>query len=141
MSRMRLALFLFLTVHCIAADPQPYLKSAPMPFYPPLCRQARISGTVTLNFTVDENGATSEVEATGGHQLLRDTAAENVKNWKYGWTSPCSCRVKKEVVFVYSFGGWLDDDGPSSIVKWFGKAPVTRVEVQAGMIFVQPWMN
>ena len=85
-----------------------------------------------MHFTVNDKGDTTDVEASGGHQLLRDAAIESVQNWKFAWASPCACRVKREVLFVYSFGDWLNEDGPSSAVKWFGKAPVKRVEIQAG---------
>jgi outer membrane biosynthesis protein TonB len=70
MSRIFLFLFVLLSVSAFGVDPEPYLKSSPMPFYPPLCRSARISGTVTLHFTVNERGDTSDIEAVGGHQLL-----------------------------------------------------------------------
>jgi TonB family protein len=138
LSRVTILFLLLASTVSFAADPEPYLKSASMPFYPPLCRSARISGIVTLHFTVNENGDTSYVEAVSGHQLLRDAAIQNVQSWKFAWPHPCDCHVKREVVFVYSIGDWLDDDGPNSIVKWFGKGPVQRVEVQAGSISVQP---
>jgi TonB family protein len=133
-----LMVFLLLGASALGVDPEPYLKSAPMPFYPPLGRQARISGTVTLHFTVNEKGDTTDVEATGGHQLLRDAAIQSVQNWKYAWASPCECPVKRQVVFVYSFGDWLNGDGPASAVKWFGKAPVKRLEIQAGADLINP---
>jgi hypothetical protein len=41
-----------------------------MPFYPPLCRQARIQGQVILHFTVNERGDTSDVEAVTGHPFV-----------------------------------------------------------------------
>lgn len=127
-----LMVFLLLGASALGVDREPYFKSAPMPFYPRLGRQARISGTVTLHFTVTEKGDTTDVEATGAHQLLRDSAIQNVENWKYGWASPCECRGKRQVVFVYSFGDWLNGNGPDSVVKWFGKNAVIRVEIQAG---------
>ena len=138
MRQISIVFLLLLSTISFGADPEPYLKSAPMPFYPPLCRQARISGSVTLRFMVNEQGDTSDVEATTGHQLLRQAAIESVQAWKFGWSRPCNCRVKKEVVFVYSLGDWLADDGPTSLVKWFGKAPVTKVEIQAGATLWQP---
>ena len=51
------ALFTVLVLSAIAlgTDPEPYLKSAPMPFYPSLSRQARIQGTVSLRFAVNES--------------------------------------------------------------------------------------
>jgi len=72
-----------------------YLKSAPMPFYSPLARQARISGTIHLLFTVDGQGNTSAVEASTANELLRRTAIENVQNWKFGWPHPCDCRSRE----------------------------------------------
>jgi len=140
-----LILVLLLTTSALAADPEPYLKSAPVPFYPPIARQARIAGKVTLNFVINQDGETSEVEATAetearnGMELLRRAAIANVQDWRFGWTRPCNCRVKKKVVFVYSVSGdWIAEDGPDVVVKWFGKAPVTRVEIQVGGTLVQP---
>jgi outer membrane biosynthesis protein TonB len=57
-----LIVVLLLTLPALAADAEPYLKSAPMPFYPPLPLQARIEGKVSLRFAIDEQGRTSEVE-------------------------------------------------------------------------------
>jgi TonB family protein len=138
MKRIYTLAILFFSINALAADPKPYLKSAPIPLYPPLCRAARISGTVTLHFEIDEQGDVSHVNAVGGPQLLRAAATQNVQGWKFAWPSRCDCRVKSEVVFVYSFGDWLVDDGPSSVVKWFDKSPVRRVEIQTGSTLVQP---
>jgi TonB family protein len=110
-----------------------------MPFYPPLARTARIEGKVSLHFIVDGDGNVSEVEASSGNELLRRAAIENVQNWKFGWQNPCACRVKKEVDFAYSLAGnWVEGDGPYVVVKWYGHAPVTRVEIQVGSPLVQP---
>jgi TonB family protein len=129
MSRMSTVLFLLLSASSFAADPEPYLKLAPMPFYPALARAVRIEGKVSLRFTVDEQGETSEVEATSGHIMLRQAAIDNVKNWKFGWPQPCTCRVHREAVFLYKLSGKQETpDSPTTIVKWFGK---TRVEVVA----------
>ncbi len=139
---MKVALALFvgilLSLPALGAGPEPYLKSAPMPFYPPLCRQARIQGTVTLRFVINEQGDTSNVEAVAGHPMLRKAAIQNVQNWKFAWAHPCDCQVKREVVFVYDLSGnWVYEDGPTDVVKWFGKAPVTRIEIQVGSPLVQ----
>jgi TonB family protein len=129
---------LLLNLSAAGADPEPFLKSAPVPFYPPLCRQARIQGQVILHFTVNEKGDTSDVEAVTGHPMLQRAAIEEVQTWKYGWDRPCACKVKRKVVFVYTFGDWMDDDEPSSVVRWFGRGPVFRVEIQAGLMSAQP---
>jgi TonB family protein len=127
-----LIVVLWLAVSAIAVDPEPYLKSAQMPFYPPVARQARIEGRVSLHFTVNDQGDTSEVEALTGHELLRRAAIESVQTWKFGWPRPCACRAKREAVLVYKLSGELETaDRPSVVVKWFGKTGVIRVDIKA----------
>jgi TonB family protein len=134
-----LIVFLLLSTTSFGADPEPYLKSASMPFYPSLARQARIEGTVTLRFVVNEQGDTSEVEAVTGHQLLRQAAIESVQGWKLAWPQTCACRVKREAVFVYKISGELESpDRPSVTVKWFGKTSVIRVEIEGDAVLWQP---
>jgi len=134
-----LIVVLLLSATALRADPEPYLKSAPMPFYPRLARQARIEGKVSLRFSVNERGDTSEVEAVTGHQLLRQAAIESVQGWKFGWPHPCACRVEKEAIFVYKFSGELESpDRPDATVKWFGKTSVIRVEIEGDVIQWQP---
>jgi TonB family protein len=136
--RLVLIVALLLNLPAFGVDPRPYLKSAPMPFYPPVARQARIEGKVSLHFTVDEHGDTSEVEASTGHELLRRAAIENVQNWKFGWPNPCACRVKREAVFVYSFSGELEtEESPTATIKWFGKSTPIRIEIKAGEFRVE----
>ena len=60
MKRMPMSLLLLFSVSLFAADTEPHFKSAAMPFYPPLARQARIEGKVFLRFTVDEKGETTD---------------------------------------------------------------------------------
>jgi TonB family protein len=91
---------LLMSVSAFAADPVPFLKSAPMPFYPPLARQARIEGKVLLRVTINQAGETS-AEALSGHILLRNAAVESVREWKFGWPNSCACTVNREVTFVY----------------------------------------
>lgn len=52
------------------------------PIYPPLGRMARISGDVLVQFTTDGQAVIS-AEAETGHELLRSSAVENVKTWKF----------------------------------------------------------
>jgi TonB family protein len=133
-----LTAFLLLSLAGFGATPEPYLRSAPMPFYPQLCRRARIQGEVIVHFTINGQGDSTDVTASNGHQLLREAAIHEVQSWKFGWVHPCDCRVKRQVVLVYKISGdWVDDNGPTTVVKWFGKAPVTKVEIQAGGVSVQ----
>jgi len=136
---LRIALFavLFLSIGSLAANPEPYLQSAPMPFYPPLCRQARIQGQVIVNYSINEDGDTYDVEAVDGPKMLQQATVDEVRRWKFAWRPACKCHVKRHITFVYSFGDWVDENGPNSIVKWFGIGPVERVEVQGELTSVQ----
>jgi TonB family protein len=130
---------LLLSATTLGADPEPYLKSAPMPFYSPLARQARIQGKVSLHFVVNEQGDTSDVEAVSGNQMLRQAAIESVQGWKFGWPHPCTCRVKREAIFVYKLSREPESpDRPNVTVRWFGKTGVIRVEIEGDPIHWQP---
>jgi hypothetical protein len=135
MRRISIPLLLLLSISSFAADPEPYLKSAPMPFYSPLARQARIAGTIHLRFAVDGLGNTSDIEASPANELLRRIAIENVQNWKFAWPQPCDCRSQREAVFVYKFSGQMESpERPNVTVRWFGKTKVIRVEIEGDLI-------
>jgi periplasmic protein TonB len=56
---------------------------APKPAYPPLAKQARISGVVRLNATIGKDGTILNLTAASGHPLLVPAALEAVKRWRY----------------------------------------------------------
>ena len=53
------------------------------PVYPPLAKQARISGTVELSAVIGKDGRVGELHAVKGHPLLVQAALDAVKNWVY----------------------------------------------------------
>jgi len=53
------------------------------PVYPPLARQARIQGTVTLRVIINKLGDVRDVQLLNGHPMLAPAAIEAVKQWKY----------------------------------------------------------
>jgi TonB family protein len=55
----------------------------PKPAYPPLAKQARISGVVRLDVTIARDGTVSKVEVASGHPLLVPAALEAVRLWTY----------------------------------------------------------
>jgi TonB-like protein len=57
------------------------------PIYPPLARQARIQGEVSVKVTTDGESAREAVAQTG-HPLLRKAAEDNVKTWKFASRTP-----------------------------------------------------
>lgn len=54
-----------------------------IPQYPPLARQARISGTVHLVGIIGKNGTIENLEVVSGHPLLVRAAVDAVKQWLY----------------------------------------------------------
>ena len=131
-------LVLLFAVNAFGAEPAAYLKSAPIPFYPALARQARVTGTVTLDFAITEQGDTSEIkavvesEAVNAKELLRQAAMENLQNWKFAWPNPCNCQSKRRVIFSYQLSSEMaSPERPSVTVRWFGKTDVIRVEIEA----------
>ncbi|MFZ0320314.1 MAG: energy transducer TonB [Candidatus Sulfotelmatobacter sp.] len=53
------------------------------PNYPPLARQARISGTVVLRAVIGKDGSIENLQLVSGHPMLAPAAIEAVKQWKY----------------------------------------------------------
>jgi TonB family protein len=53
------------------------------PAYPPLAKQARISGTVHLSLTIAPDGTPQKIEVIGGHPLLVPAAIEAVRQWRW----------------------------------------------------------
>jgi TonB family protein len=93
-----------------AQTDEPELLSASIPFYPPLARQARIYGEVTVRFTLPANsGEPVNVEAASGHAILKPSAVENVKTWRFRNTYAVERRY--ETTFRYS----LSTSGPRHV--------------------------
>jgi protein TonB len=59
------------------------LVSGPKPSYPPLAKQARISGTVELSAVIGKDGRVQDLKVVRGHPLLVQAALDAVKNWVY----------------------------------------------------------
>lgn len=62
---------------------QALLVRSPKPVYPPLAKQARISGTVKLSAIISKDGTIQHLEVISGHPLLVPAALEAVKQWVY----------------------------------------------------------
>jgi len=59
------------------------LIAQPKPVYPPLAKQARISGTVRFTAIIGRDGTIQNLTLLGGHPLLVQSATEAVKRWRY----------------------------------------------------------
>jgi protein TonB len=54
-----------------------------VPAYPPLAKQARISGTVRFSVLIGKDGNILELQLISGHPLLVAPAMDAVKQWQY----------------------------------------------------------
>ncbi len=57
-----------------------------LPLYPTLARAGYISGTVTVEITVDDRGYVSATKLIAGHPLLREAVITAIKNWRFNPT-------------------------------------------------------
>jgi protein TonB len=62
---------------------QAKLISQPRPVYPPLAKQARISGVVHLAAVISKDGQVINLQVISGHPLLIPSALEAVQQWIY----------------------------------------------------------
>lgn len=77
--------------------------SKPVPAYPLLARQARISGVVTVEILVDEQGRVVSAQATSGHPLLREAARAAALQARFSPTLLTGQPVKVSGVITYNF--------------------------------------
>ena len=61
----------------------PRLLAKVSPVYPPLARQTRVQGIVSIDAVIDTEGNVVEMNVVSGHPLLISAALDAVKNWKY----------------------------------------------------------
>ena len=76
------------------------------PSYPPLAKAARISGSVVVEVTVDEEGKVISARAISGHPLLKDSAVAAARGWAFQPTKLDGTPVK--VIGTITFNYNLD---------------------------------
>jgi len=62
---------------------QAKLVRQPRPEYPPLAKQARISGVVSLQVLIGTDGTVKNIGVISGHPLLIPAALDAVRQWQY----------------------------------------------------------
>lgn len=84
----------------------PVVKSAAMPLYPVLARQARVEGTVQVKVTTDGTSI-ANITALGANKILLEAAEQNVRTWTLYEHTPQTFTVtfvyKLEAPEVYGF--------------------------------------
>jgi periplasmic protein TonB len=73
------------------------------PEYPYLARIARVSGSVIMEATIDEEGNVAEIKVISGHILLNDAAVEAVKHWKYSPTVLSGEPIRVQAAIMVNF--------------------------------------
>ena len=53
------------------------------PAYPPIAKAAHVSGTVVLNATISKDGTIKDLHVVNGPAMLRQAAADAVRDWRY----------------------------------------------------------
>jgi TonB family protein len=84
----------------------PFFANLYPPVYPPLARQARISGDLVLRVGVRPDGSVASAEVTSGHPMLKQAALESARK------STFVCQECKEsatyYLITYTFGLRID---------------------------------
>jgi protein TonB len=77
------------------------------PVYPPIAKTARVAGTVVLEATISKNGMVEGLRVVSGPEMLRQSAVDAVRTWRY---KPYKLNnepveVETTVNVVFSLGG------------------------------------
>jgi TonB family protein len=78
------------------------------PVYPPAAKEERVSGSVVVEVTIDEEGKVFAARAITGHALLKDAAVEAARGWTFTPTQLSGVPIK--VIGTITFNFTLDPD-------------------------------
>jgi TonB family protein len=77
--------------------------SLPKPAYPPAARAVNVSGAVSVQVVIDEEGSVISAVAVSGHPLLRAAAEQAAREAKFSPTFLSGAAVKVSGVVTYVF--------------------------------------
>ena len=80
------------------------------PVYPALARTARVSGSVVVEVTVDEEGNVISARAISGHPLLKDAAVNAARGWQFTQTQLSGVPVKVIGTITFNFNLYTKED-------------------------------
>ena len=81
--------------------------SLPKPPYPPAARAVGVSGAVSVQVLINENGDVVSASAVSGHPLLRAAAVEAARGARFSPTKLMGDPVKVSGIITYNFVGPL----------------------------------
>jgi TonB family protein len=93
---------------------KPLQVSGDRPVYPPLAAQARIEGSVRLEFVVATDGSTKDISVLSGHPLLVGSALDSVRTWRFKQTIVNGVPVDVETSANVNF--FLPGNSPAKFV-------------------------
>jgi len=73
------------------------------PDYPPLAKAARVSGSVVVEVTIDEEGKVFAARAISGHPLLKDAAVGAAREWTFSQTMLTGVPVRVIGTITFNF--------------------------------------
>lgn len=115
---------------------------APLPVYPPLAMQARISGYVLLRLTVGTDGSVGNIRLVSGHPLLVPAAMEAARQYRYS-TQAAPVETTISIRFagqVYRIGGGVTP--PTVLYKIEPEYPQdAKAEKYQGTVLVSVVIN
>lgn len=77
------------------------------PIYPPIAREARVSGTVELQAVITKNGTIKDLHVMNGPAMLRQAAVDAVRTWRYKpyKLNNQPTEVETTIRVIFSLGG------------------------------------
>ena len=94
-----LAMLLFLTAVNLPAQEGRKAISNPVPKYPELAKNLRLSGLVKVQIVIAPDGKITSTKVLGGHPLFVSSVEDTLKNWKY---APASTETTATLEFKFS---------------------------------------
>jgi TonB family protein len=73
------------------------------PTYPPLARQIRLEGSITVEIFISPDGRVESARALGGHPLLISAALEAARGWRFQPTLLNGVAVRVTGVITFNF--------------------------------------
>jgi len=61
----------------------PKLINSVAPIYPPAARSSGVQGEVVVDTTIDKTGKVVKMHVVSGPLMLRESALDSLKRWKY----------------------------------------------------------
>ena len=83
------------------------------PFYPPIAKKARVQGTVVIHAIIGKDGTVNSPTIVSGPEMLRQSALDAVRQWKYQPYLLNGTPVEVETTLSIDFA--LADGGPSQV--------------------------